>query len=234
MTKEFEFETYLKISSKDFGIYLLDKGELINLYSEEIKFNDNKNQIDLNLLSKFLEDNIFKIEKFIGKFIKNIILIIDSNKISFVDIGIKKKIYEKNINKIYLENVLTEAKDLIKETNQNQKIIHILVKNYIIDGVNHSKFNCDMVCDNLCLEIEFILIQNNITLEIEKILEKYQIKAIKYIDYKYLNFFFKGNDLKVSEMAYKIHNGINENEVLVVPKNYKKQGFFEKFFQLFS
>ena len=191
MTKEFEFETYLKISSKDFGIYLLDKGELINLYSEEIKFNDNKNQIDLNLLSKFLEDNIFKIEKFIGKFIKNIILIIDSNKISFVDIGIKKKIYEKNINKIYLENVLTEAKDLIKETNQNQKIIHILVKNYIIDGVNHSKFNCDMVCDNLCLEIEFILIQNNITLEIEKILEKYQIKVIKYIDYKYLNFFLK-------------------------------------------
>ena len=35
-------------------------------------------------------------------------------------------------------------------------------------------------------------------------------------------------------MAYKILNGCNENEVMVIPKNTKKIGFFEKFFQLFS
>ena len=35
-------------------------------------------------------------------------------------------------------------------------------------------------------------------------------------------------------MAHNIINGINENEVKVVPKNTKKTGFFEKFFQLFS
>ena len=35
-------------------------------------------------------------------------------------------------------------------------------------------------------------------------------------------------------IANKIMNGYNENEVLVIPKNLKKKGFFEKFFQLFS
>ena len=30
------------------------------------------------------------------------------------------------------------------------------------------------------------------------------------------------------------NNGINENEVKLIPKNTKNKGFFEKFFQLFS
>ena len=37
--------------------------------------------LDLNKLKKFLDDNIFKIEKLIGKFIKNIFLIIENEKI---------------------------------------------------------------------------------------------------------------------------------------------------------
>ena len=35
-------------------------------------------------------------------------------------------------------------------------------------------------------------------------------------------------------MAYKLYNGNNNNEVEIRNKNIKKQGFFEKFFQLFS
>ena len=35
-------------------------------------------------------------------------------------------------------------------------------------------------------------------------------------------------------MTHRILNGYNENEVTFLPKNPKKLGFFEKFFQLFS
>ena len=35
-------------------------------------------------------------------------------------------------------------------------------------------------------------------------------------------------------MVFEIINGINENEVNLVPKNTINKGFFEKFFQLFS
>ena len=147
---------------------------------------------------------------------------------------LKKKNYEKRLNKIYLENILTEAKDLIKDTNQDQKIIHMLISNYIVDGINFSKFTNNIISDNLCLELKFISIPNKLTYDIEKILEKYQIKVSKYLDYSYIQNFFEGRDLKISEMAYKVQNGVNENEVSVIPKNFKKLGFFEKFFQLFS
>ena len=44
----------------------------------------------------------------------------------------------------------------------------------------------------------------------------------------------KDNDLKLCEMAHNIENGCNDNEVNLIPKNPKKKGFFEKFFQLFG
>ena len=234
MIEEFEFETYLRISKSFFGIYLFDKRNLVNLYENEQKFDNNNFDLDLNVLSKFLENNIFKIEKLIGKFIQNITLIIDNKNFFFVDIGIKKKSYKQQINKIYLENLLTEAKDIIKETNQKHKIIHMLIKKYRIDGINYSNYSENNDCENLCLEIKFISLPNNFTSEIEKILEKYQIKASKYLDYNYINNFFINDKFKVSEMAYKIQNGLNENEVQIIPKNLKKMGFFEKFFHLFS
>ena len=40
--------------------------------------------------------------------------------------------------------------------------------------------------------------------------------------------------IDLPEMSHMILNGHNENEVSFLPKNSKKLGFFEKFFQLFS
>ena len=46
---------------------------------------------------------------------------------------------------------------------------------------------------------------------------------------------FFGEDLtELSEMANKLNNGLNKNEVQLVSKGIENEGFFEKFFQLFS
>ena len=99
---------------------------------------------------------------------------------------------------------------------------------------NEIKYLNDFKCDNLCLEVKFISISNDLILEIEKIMERYQIKIINFLDENYIRRVFKENEIELSLMAHKIHSGYNENEVSVVPKNLKKKGFFEKFFQLFS
>ena len=95
MSNEFDFETYLNISPNKIGIYLLDKNKLVNLYFKEQNFKNNNNLIDINFLNEFLENNIFKIEKLIGRFIKNITLIVDSENILTLNIGLKKKITKK-------------------------------------------------------------------------------------------------------------------------------------------
>ena len=98
MSNELDFETYLNISPNKIGIYLFDKNKLVNLYFKEQNFKNNNNFIDLNFLNEFLENNIFKIEKLIGRFIKNITLILDSENILTLNIGLKKKKLRKNYN----------------------------------------------------------------------------------------------------------------------------------------
>ena len=88
MIEDIEFETFLYISKNKYQIFVYDKNNLKNLYDEELK---NDNEIELNILSKFLNDNIYKIEKILKIFIRNIILIIEDDKVLSVGISIKKK-----------------------------------------------------------------------------------------------------------------------------------------------
>ena len=74
MIDQSEYQTYLIVSLKQFKIYLFDKKNSKIFYSNEIKFENKNDNIDLVKFSKFLDDNIFKIEKLLGQFIKNIFL----------------------------------------------------------------------------------------------------------------------------------------------------------------
>ena len=233
MNKEQELENYLSISPNKFAIYLYETKSLKNLYKDELDISNNNNSLDLNILKKFLDNNIFKIEKLSGKFLDNIFFIINDRKILDLEIGIKKKNYKDFITKEYLENSLKEAKDLFRENYPNQEIIHMIINKYYINNKIYLSFEKNLKSDHLALEIEFKSISNNTIYDLNKILENYHIKITKFIDEGYVKNFF-GKEMDLPEMSHKILNGYNENEVSFVTKNPKKLTFFEKFFQLFS
>ena len=233
MNRENEFQYYLNISPNKLGIYLFDSKELKNLYKEELTLNYNTDHINSDNLKKFLDRNIFKIEKQIGKFIKNIYLIYEDQNILNFKIGIKKKNYNDIITKEYLENSLIEAKDLFRENYQGQEIIHMIINKYFIDNKGYSSFEENFKCDYFALEINFKSISTDTIYDLNKILENYQIKIIKFLDGSYVKANFS-KDIELAEMSYKILCGYNQNEVIFVPKSAKKLAFFEKFFQLFS
>ena len=234
MTDELSFEAYLSISKEKYEIYLLDKKKLKNIYKEEIHLENHTDLIDYNLLSNFLDQNIYKIEKLIGQFLKTIVLLIENNQILNFSIGIKKKNYGEKINKHYLESSLAELKDLFKENYQNNRIMHFVVKRYLIDGVEQIQFDEQIDGDHMCVEVKFISAPNTLIKEISNVLEKYQIKVDSLFERKYIKKFFDGESLDLSIIAFKIQSGFNQNEVVLVPKSIKKTGFFEKFFQLFG
>ncbi len=232
MNEIFEFETYLSISQTKFGIYLFDTKNRKNLYEKEINF-EKINFINYSDLKKFLDDNIFRIEKLLGKFVENIFIIIDYASILNIQIGIKQKNYEPSKSKTYLQSSITNAKDLFKENYPDEKIMHIIIKNYLIDGKNYSYLQDNLECEQLNLEIQFKSIPNEIIYNLNKVLKNYQINITKYVDGNYVKNFFN-NDKEISKMTFDILNGCNENEVMVIQKSTKKSGFFEKFFNLFG
>ena len=234
MTEELSFEAYLSISQKKFGIYLLDKKNLKNIYKEELLIENDRDLIDYILLNSFLEKNIFKIEKLVGNFLKSIVVIIENKQIFNVSIGIKKKNYGEKISKNFLKSSLAELKDLFKENFQNKKIMHFTVNRCLIDGVNYTSFDEAIDGEDMCAEVTFISISNTLIKEIRNVLEKYHIKIDRLFEKKYIKNLFEEENLDLSLIAFKIQSGHNQNEIILVPKSQKKRGFFEKFFQLFS
>uniref|UniRef100_UPI003F87399D hypothetical protein n=1 Tax=Candidatus Pelagibacter sp. HIMB1715 TaxID=3413369 RepID=UPI003F87399D len=170
----------------------------------------------------------------VGSFITNINVIIENNLILEFDIGLRKKNYSGNITNIFLENMITDIKDLFKESYSKYKLMHMLVKKYNIGNKDYYSLSDEIYSDEICLEIKLISIPNLIIFEIENILKKYQIKVDNYFDNKYLTDFFQEENLDISLMAYKLKKGINNNEVQITSKTDKNLGFFEKFFRFFG
>ena len=234
MTKELDIETYLIISSSGYEINLFNPINFKSLYEKKFEFEDKVYSVDFNILNTFLEENIFKIEKLIGRFIKNITLILESDKILNVNIGITKKNYNESLNAKYFESMLVEIKDIFKERYQDQNIMHIIIDRYLVDGIDYQSFKDILIGDQVCLEAQLISIPKTLSLELDNVLKKYHIKIIRTMDKNYIKNFFKDENKKFSKMAFQIQSGLNPQEVEIVPKNRVKIGFFEKFFQLFS
>ena len=234
MNEVIDFETYLVISNDKFEIYLLDLKNFKNLYKKEFKYQTDLEKIDLNLLDEFLENNIFSIEKEAGSFVNKINVIIQNKTILNLDLSVKKKNYSQNISDVFLQNLLTDIKDLFKESYREYKLMHMLINKYIINEESYTSLKDEINSDEICLEIKLISISNSIIIEIEKILKGYQIQVNNYFDKAYLKGFLKEEKLDISLKAYKVLNGLNFNEVRIISKTKQKLGFFEKFFQLFS
>ena len=234
MTDELNFEVYLSLSQKKFEIYLFDKTNLKNIYKEEFYLENSSDLFDYNLLNRFLDKNIFKIEKLIGNFLTGIVVVIENDQTLNCSIGIKKKSYGEKISKHYLEKSLAELKDLFNENYQNNKIMHFVLNKCLIDGVNYTFFDEEIDGKDICIEVDFISISNILIKDITNELEKYQIKIDRFFEKKYIKSLFDGEHLDLSLIAFKIQSGHNQNEIILIPKSQKKRGFFLKFFQLFS
>jgi len=227
MTQKTDFEIFLCISKNKYQISVYDKDNLKNLYNAEIKTND---EIELDNLSNFLDENIYKIEKMLNNFISDIILIIEDDKVLEVGVSIKKKNYKKDIDQKHLENSLVEVKDVFRENYKDQIIMHMIIA-YNDKNENNLQLNND---DCLFLEVNFISIPNNFTFYFDKLLENHQIKITRYMSGNYIKSYFGEDATELSMMANKLKNGLNKNEVQLVSKSIENTGFFEKFFQLFS
>jgi len=234
MIEEPDFETFLYISENQYTIFVDDKKNSKNLYKQEFKIDDKINPDDLSYLPKFLDENIYRIEKLVGNFIKDITLIIENDKILNTDIGIKKKDSEQLQNQDNIKNYLIEVKDSFKENYQDQVIMHMLINDSdenSIKNLSHDSYTNE---EYLYLSVKFISISNNLTSAFEKLLEKHQIQVNQYMSGEYIQSFFGIDISELSIMASKLKNGLNKNEITLVSKNTENKGFFEKFFQLFS
>ena len=234
MKEDKNYKTYLYISSTKLIFKVKNIIDKKDYYNKQIFISDFSNNNKLRDLDNFLEDNIEKIEKKTKNFVKNIILLINNEEFFSVNFSTKKKKYEDMISQNSINRTSKDAQILVRESYQDKAIIHMLIKNYFANNKVYSYLPQKKDSDYFSLEFVFIFLSEQYVNDLKKIFTKYHIKIEKIVSVKYIENFFYRKDENIFDLAQKIIDGYNSNEVILIPKVNKNKGFFEKFFNLFS
>ena len=234
MIREADFQTYLYLNNTQYIIYVTDNKTKEKIYSEKLKIEENSTEFKFRKMDEFLDSNILKIEKKLDSFIKDIYVILDSKEFHSIKLSIKKDNNGNLLNSKSLIHPLNDLKNLCQSNLQNKKIVHFFIEKYIIDSKFYKTLPENVNCNIFSLDTEFICLSKNLIENIEKILKKYHISINQILSASYLEKFKDNTDNNIFTTASRIISGHNNNEVLLIGKINKKQGFFEKFFNFFN
>ena len=234
MIREADFQTYLYLNYNQYIIYITDNKTNEKIYSEKLAIEENSAELKFDKLDEFLGSNIFKIEKKLNSFIKDVYVILNSKKFHSIKLSIKKINNGNLINSETLIHPLIDLKNLCQSNLQNEKIIHFLIEKYVIDNKLYTTLPENVNCNIFSLDTEFICLSKNLIENIDKILKKYHISLNQILSANYLEKIKNNTENTLFTTASRIISGQNSNEVLLAGKINKKQGFFEKFFNFFN
>lgn len=233
MKNDNDFKIFVFISLKKLIITVLNSNNQ-TIYKKEILLTKPSNQLNFDIINKFLDENIFIIEKTLNKFVNNIFLILDYDNFFSVNLSLKNKTVLSELNNKDINSLLIEAKNECKKTLDGNKIIHAKIDKFIVNNIEYFSLPQKINCNNLSIDINFICLPIDFIKNLEKVFNKYQISISKIISYDYLRNFFDHNDGQLFDIAAKILEGYNENEVILMNKSIKKKGLFERFFNYFN
>lgn len=236
MIENDDFINIFFIKKNRFLVTCFSRFDLTCLYKNEMILDDHQNDLKKNKFKNFLDDNVYKIEKNNKQFIRDINLVIDDDKFQTVNLCIKKNISgDLNFEKERL-NLISKIKNEIKLNYKEFSIIHILIKNYLVDGIDVKveKSLVSKVCKDLSMEITFILMSSFNIIEYQKVFADYQISINKIMSGQYIESYSQLEKVNDLDAALKVFLGNNPNEAIILSKKHENRGFFEKFFHLFS
>ena len=231
------FDIYVALSSTKLSIGAFKKFDGNSIFFKEYNCvtNLNKDQLNFKNTEKTIEKNIFEIEKETGEFLNDIYLMIETPESISINLSLIKDNEGKKIQKKNVQYLIQDAKQQILRSYYNKKIIHIIISNYVIDNTVYSSLPLDINCKKLSIDIQFICFPSNLTKKLEELFNNHQIFINKIICSNYAKSFTKNETCtNICESGLKLIQGINKQEVVIVPRKLEKKGFFEKLFHFFK
>ena len=139
-------------------------------------------------------------ESKISTHLENLTVLYDSPDIYTIDLSIKKKIDQKITFKDFCSSIILEANQLIKDCYTNKKIIHSIVKKYIINDREFLNMPEQINEKNsVILEITFICLPYYQYKNVIEVFKKNNLNILDFFSsslvksYKYINY-FKDNE----------------------------------------
>ena len=183
----------------------------------------NKNQVfyaesefftDHSDLESKIEKIVTSFEKDTNEYTDNINLMIDSPKMFSIGISLYKKLDGSKLKKTNVQFLVQDAKQQILKHYTNYNIVHIIINNYKIDGIDYSYLPDEIKCHFISLDILFICLPTDLVLYFKNIFSKSNILINQIICSSYAKSInYKGN-LNLSRHTAFIDVGFNRTSII--------------------
>lgn len=181
---------FVEINASKFIFFVNDEEDydykLLYHYSTPIQGIDNYKIIDHDLILNIFKKNILAAEKKLNLIFKEAVIVLNNLDCSTINFSGFKKLNRSQLLKENITYLLNSLKSKIQETEDKKKIIHIFNSNFFLD---------EKVLDNLPIglfgniyshELSFFLINNNDYNNLEKILNKCNLRLKKILSKNFI------------------------------------------------
>ena len=235
---EKKFDIYFEFNYSGLNLAAFNKASgKLEYYKEQSykSFFKNFKELNFEKLDKILETSILNIEKSIAEFVRDIYLIVETPQSTSIRLSVTKNNEGNKIIKEDAMYLVQDAKQQLLKSNQDLGMIHIIVENYVLDNIQYKFFPSGKKCNKFSIDIIFICFPKDMQKSFEKLFLNQQIYINQFICSNYIKKFnFTNKDQNICECAKDIVQGANKQEVVSIPKEPEKKGFFEKLFHFFK
>ena len=196
--KKNNYLTVIDFGSSELRLGVFDN-KLSKLFfqSTDISHKDNYEEY-----SKSINFLIREAEKKISAHLENITVLYETTKIYTIDLSIKKKLDQKINFRDVCSSLTLEANQLIKNCYNNKKIIHLIIKKYILNNEEFLNIPNEIAdLNSVILEIKFICLPYNQYNDVFETFKKNNLKVLNFFSsslvksFNYIDYFKKINSL---------------------------------------
>ena len=188
------YSTIVDFGSSELRLGVFDNNlSKIFFYSKSISQKNNYEEY-----SKLISFLIKEAENKISSHLENITVLYDTSEICTIDLSIKKKLDQKIIFSDVCSSIILEANQIIKNYYIDKKVVHLIIKKYIINDKEFLNIPEEIPeLNSVILEIKFICLPYD---EYKKVFETFKKNNLKIINFflsslvksfQYINLFKK-------------------------------------------
>ena len=188
------YSTIVDFGSSELRLGVFDNNlSKIFFYSKSISQKNNYEEY-----SKLINFLIKEAENKISSHLENITVLYDTSEICTIDLSIKKKLDQKIIFSDVCSSIILEANQIIKNYYIDKKVVHLIIKKYIINDKEFLNIPEEIPeLNSVILEIKFICLPYD---EYKKVFETFKKNNLKIINFflsslvksfQYINLFKK-------------------------------------------
>ena len=215
---------YLEINEFNY-IFFVGQSENHNSFTIDYKLEvpiegiDINGIFDLEKASNTIKENIYKIEKKFNHTFKDIVLILDTLNLSFINLSGFKKLNGSQILRENVTYILNTLKSCVGENEERKKILHIFNSKFCLDDKIIENLPIGLFGDFYSHELSFSLIDLNDHKNLINIFDKCNLSIKKIIIKSFVKGVFISENYKNIENFFHIKFKKKNSKMFLFEKN---------------